>query len=61
MVMFAVEIKVLFRRVKKYFHHEGREEHEEKLIFVFFASFVVDVNVKQAGFQALYGLFDEYS
>jgi len=46
MVMFAVDIKVLFRRVKKYFHHEGQEGHEEKLIFVFFLSFEADINVK---------------
>ena len=56
MVMFAVDIKVLFRRVKKYFHHEGQEGHEEKLIFVFFLSFEVDINVKRAGYPARYGL-----
>jgi hypothetical protein len=52
MVMFAVEIKVLFQRVKDYFHHEGHEEQEEKLIFVFFVAFVV-ARVKQAWFRVL--------
>ena len=55
--MFAVEIKVLFRRVKKYFHYEGHEDHEEKLILVFFVSFEVGVNVKKARFPARYERF----